>query len=397
MPYSSENQVYALSCLTKANWLVIAGPMNRNTPAASTHKKSRQGSTLSQPPWSIGPHEDRIRASAGLGHPWPNAQRTDAIHGSAERRPPWRFGSHKDGLHAGANQSPPWDIALITGASSGIGEALARNLAARGVHVILAARRMAELRRIAMEIRSSGGVATAVKLDVSKTDELAEKLTALDKKFGGIDLVIANAGVGVRTEAPPAPRSPQASLPFGVRTDAPPAQRTAQASVPSWSWQAVEPVLQTNFMGAIATITALLPAMSARGRGHVVAISSLASYGALPDASGYVSPKAGLSRFMECLTLDLQGTGITTSTVHVGFVATPMVAKSTIPLPFIMPADQAAARIVQGLIKKKREINFPWLMVVLVRALALLPFSLKAYVARRYYKQERDSQISRAT
>lgn len=378
MPYSSENQVYALSCLTKANWLVIAGPMNRNTPAASTHKKSRQGSTLSQPPWSIGPHEDRIRASAGLGHSWPNAQRTDAIHGSAERRPPWRF-------------------ALITGASSGIGEALARNLAARGVHVILAARRMAELRRIAMEIRGSGGVATAVKLDVSKTDELAQKLTALDKKFGGIDLVIANAGVGVRTEAPPAPRSPQASLPFGVRTDAPPAQRTAQASVPSWSWQAVEPVLQTNFMGAIATITALLPAMSARGRGHVVAISSLASYGALPDASGYVSPKAGLSRFMECLTLDLQGTGITTSTVHVGFVATPMVAKSTIPLPFIMPADQAAARIVQGLIKKKREINFPWLMVVLVRALALLPFSLKAYVARRYYKQERDSQISRAT
>jgi short-subunit dehydrogenase len=397
LPYSSENQAYALSCLTKANWLVIAAPMNRNTPAASTHKKSRQGSTLSQPPWSIGPHEDRIRASAGLGHSWPNAQRTDAIHGSAERRPPWRF-------------------ALITGASSGIGEALARNLAARGVHVILAARRMAELRRIAMEIRSSGGVATAVKLDVSKTDELAEKLTALDKKFGGIDLVIANAGVGVRTEAPPAPRSPQASLPFGVRidahrvrrtpqaslpfgvrTEAPPAQRTAQASVPSWSWQAVEPVLQTNFMGAIATITALLPAMSARGRGHVVAISSLASYGALPDASGYVSPKAGLSRFMECLTLDLQGTGITTSTVHVGFVATPMVAKSTIPLPFIMPADQAAARIVQGLIKKKREINFPWLMVVLVRALALLPFSLKAYVARRYYKQERDSQISRAT
>jgi short-subunit dehydrogenase len=379
LPYSSENQAYALSCLTKANWLVIAAPMNRNTPAASTHKKSRQGSTLSQPPWSIGPHEDRIRASAGLGHSWPNAQRTDAIHGSAERRPPWRF-------------------ALITGASSGIGEALARNLAARGVHVILAARRMAELRRIAMEIRGSGGVATAVKLDVSKTDELAEKLTALDKKFGGIDLVIANAGVGVRTEAPPAPRSPQASLPFGVRTDASlPAQRTAQASVPSWSWQAVEPVLQTNFMGAIATITALLPAMSARGRGHVVAISSLASYGALPDASGYVSPKAGLSRFMECLTLDLQGTGITTSTVHVGFVATPMVAKSTIPLPFIMPADQAAARIVQGLIKKKREINFPWLMVVLVRALALLPFSLKAYVARRYYKQERDSQISRAT
>ena len=215
-----------------------------------------------------------------------------------------------------------------------------------------------------MESRSQGGLATAVKLDVSQPEGLEVKLVALDKKFGGIDLVIANAGVGVRTPA---------------------------ASVPSWSWQAVEPVLQTNFLGAIATVTALLPAMISRGRGHVVAISSLASYGALPDAAGYVSPKAGLSRFMECLTLDLQGTGVVTSTVHVGFVATPMVAKSTIPLPFIMSAEKAAARIIRGLIKKKREINFPWLMVILVKAIALLPFALKAYAARRYYRKENES------
>lgn len=302
--------------------------------------------------------------------PWRNSQRTDGLPAGADQNPPWFIGPHKDRIRASAGPGLPWPMALITGASSGIGEALARDLAGRGVHVILAARRIQELRRIAMEIRRQGGSVTAVKLDVSKAKGLEAKLIALDKKFGGIDLVIANAGVGVRT-----PR----------------------ASVPSWSWQAVEPALQTNFMGAIATITALLPAKIARGRGHVVAISSLASYGALPDAAGYVSPKAGLSRFMECLSLDLQSTGVVTSTVHVGFVATPMVAKSTIPLPLIMPAEKAAALIIQGLIKKKREINFPWLMVLLVKAIALLPFALKAYAARRYYRKEKESQIRRAT
>lgn len=314
-----------------------------------------------------------------------------ALHVSAESRPPWRLGQHTDGFRAGADRNPPWLIALITGASSGIGEARARDLAGRGVHVILAARRMQELRRIAMEIRSQGGAATAVKLDVSQTEGLEAKLTTLDKKFGGIDLVIANAGVGVRIDAHPVQRTPRASMPFGLRADAPRVQRMPRASVPSWSWQAVEPALQTNFMGAIATITVLLPVMIARGRGHVVAISSLAGYGALPDAAGYVSPKAGLSRFMECLTLDLQGTGVVTSTVHVGFVATPMVAKSTIPLPFLMSAEKAAARIIDGLLKKKREINFPWLMVILVKAIALLPFALKAYAARRYYLKENKS------
>jgi len=259
-------------------------------------------------------------------------------------------------------KSPDWSTALITGASSGIGEALARNLARRGVHVLLAARRLPELKRIAIEIRRQGGVATPVRLDVSKTSRLTRQLALLDKRIGGIDLVVANAGVGVSISG---------------------------QKIPSWSWPAVEPVLQTNFIGAIATVTALLPRMIARGRGQVAAISSLAGYGALPDAAGYVSPKAGLSRFMECLALDLQSTGIAVSAVHVGFVATQMVAKSTIPLPFLLPVDKAAERIVTGLIRKKREINFPFIMVVFVRLMALLPFGIKAYFSRRYYRNNR--------
>ncbi len=208
-----------------------------------------------------------------------------------------------------------------------------------------------------MEIHSSGGKATAVRLDVAKAETTAKAIAALDRKFGGIDLVIANAGVGIKEN-------------------------------PSYSWAAVKKVADINYTGALATLTTLLPAMVARKRGHIVAISSLAGYTALPDAAGYSSPKAGLSRFMECLALDLQNTGVYTSTVHVGFVKTPMVAKSTIPLPFLLTAEAAAEYIVRRLLRKKREINFPKPMVVLVRLLSWLPFWVKKLVARRYWRSK---------
>lgn len=270
--------------------------------------------------------------------PWTTAPRKDAIHGSSVSRPPWR-------------------TTLITGASSGIGEALARNLAARGVHVIMTARRVDLLKTIAMEIERSGGQATALRLDVANADLAAKTIAALDKKFGGIDLVIANAGVGIKEH-------------------------------PSYGWHAVKKVADINYTGALATITTLLPAMVQRKQGHVVAISSLAGYTALPDAAGYSSPKAGLSRFMECLALDMQNTGVCASTVHVGFVKTPMVAQSTIPLPFLISAEAAAEYIVRRLIQKKREINFPKPMVVFVRLLSWLPFWVKKLVARQYWKNK---------
>jgi len=226
--------------------------------------------------------------------------------------------------------------------------------------VILAARRLRLLKGVASEIRAAGGKATTVQLDVANVTATGKALVTLDNKFGGIDLVVANAGVGVERSA-----------------------------AYSWSWPAIRETVQINYTGAIATVTALLPKMVARGKGHVVAISSLASYGPLPDAAGYSSPKAGLSRFMECLALDLQSTGVVTSTVHVGFVATPMVAKSTIPLPFLMTTDKAARHIIAKLVKRKREINFPFAMVILVRIIAAMPYAIKAWAARRYQRAQK--------
>lgn len=298
---------------------------------------------------------DRVRAGADRVPPWTTARRKDALHGSAEPVLPWTRARRTDVFHDSGEQRPPWHNALITGASSGIGEALAKNLAGRGVHVILTARRLPLLKKIAAAIKKSGGKATAVKLDVTSPDAAVKTILALDQKHNGIDLVIANAGVGIPRHLPH-----------------------------SWQWQAVKEASQINYTGAIATVTALLPVMARRRSGHVVAISSLAAYGALPDAAGYSSPKAGLSRFMECLALDLQQTGVAVSTVHVGFVQTPMVAKSTIPLPFLMSSEKAADYIVRGLLKKKREINFPKIMVILVWSMAKLPFFVKKFLARRF-------------
>lgn len=209
-----------------------------------------------------------------------------------------------------------------------------------------------------MEIRSRGGSATPVKMDVSRTENTVRQMIQLDRRYGGIDLVIANAGVGIRQK-------------------------------PTWSWPALRGAVLTNYSGALATITALLPPMVERKKGHVVAISSLASYTALPDAAGYSSPKAGLSRFMQCLALDLQKTGVVVSTVHVGFVKTPMVAKANFPMPFLMSADAAAEQIVRGLLAKKREINFPWPMVLLVKLIAALPFFVKIFLARQFIPTNR--------
>ena len=344
---------------------------------------------------------------------WRTAPREDALLGSSERRPPWRNAPREDALRGSSERRLPWRTALITGASSGIGEALARELARQGVFVILAARRVQLCKKIAREISDAGGRAVAVRMDVARAEKTVKQIQMLDRQHGGIDLVVANAGVGVRTDAHRVQRTPRTSVSSGVRTDAHRVQRTPRTSVssgmrrvalsaqraprtskslgerggdhlPSYGWQAVRAVAQINYTGALATITALLPVMVQRGRGQVVAISSLAGFTALPDAAGYSSPKAGLSRFMECLALDLQNTGVVVSTVHVGFVRTAMVAQSTFPLPFLISTESAARYMVQKMARKKREINFPLPMVIFVRLMAALPFFVKKFLARKF-------------
>lgn len=231
-----------------------------------------------------------------------------------------------------------WRTALVTGASRGIGFSLAQELLKEGTVVHVASRTSIELRGAHSHV-----------CDVSDPEAIA----SLVRKLGELDLVIANAGVG----AAPGKRS--------------------------WEWETFRDALQTNLNGAAATLTAGLPAMVERRRGHLVAISSLASFGALPSAEAYCVPKAGLNMLMDCLALDLEGTGVKTTNVFLGFVRTQMLTGSTHSLPQLMEPEDVARQIVRKLKKAPRSITLPRSLGLAARVGSVLPGSMKRALSGR--------------
>ena len=250
--------------------------------------------------------------------------------------------------------------ALITGASRGIGRSLALQLARGGTLVVVCARGAAALEAVVAEIAAAGGRARAVVLDVADCEETARRIRALDAELGGLDLIVANAGVGAGAGA----------------------EGEDAAWAQPYAWETVRAACHVNYCGGAATLTAVLPQMVARGRGHVVGISSISSYGALPGSAAYCSPKAGLSMLLACLRLDTAGTGVAVTAVHLGFVRTAMVAKSTHPMPLLLEPDDAARTILRRLPSGPARIDFPRPLHWLARALAALPEFLREPLAR---------------
>lgn len=244
--------------------------------------------------------------------------------------------------------------ALVTGASSGIGRALALRLAQDRVHVVLLARRVDLLSQLADQIRAGGGQATVCPCDLLQLDQTVATLRQVDREVFGLDLVIANAGIAVT-------------------------QARGQAS-----WEAIADMLRLNFDAAVATLTALVPAMIARGGGHLVGISSLAAYALAPGAGAYCASKAGFSTFLDGLRLELAGTGIAVTAVHPGFVRTPSMVDRSYPTPGMIDADVAADHIVRRLPAAPAWIDFPWSTAWAARLLRVLPRSLLHAVLRRW-------------
>jgi short-subunit dehydrogenase len=241
-----------------------------------------------------------------------------------------------------------WPTALVTGASSGIGRALAHELARSGTRrLVLVARRAALLREVASEVRGLGAEPVVEVLDVGDADRCAARMRALDVELGGLDLVVANAGVGAPSGADPL------------------------------AWETLRGPLHVNLCGAAATLTGALGAMVSRRRGHLVGIGSLASYGPLPDAAAYCTPKAGLAMLLGCLALDLAGSGVAVTHVRLGFVRTAMVGHSTHPMPQLLEPDDAARAIVTRLRRRPREVVIPRALGLAARAAALAPSKLR--------------------
>src|SRR5213083_2776536 len=200
-------------------------------------------------------------------------------------------------------------VVLVTGASSGIGRGLAVELARRGAAVGLLARRGEVLNEIVNEIDAAGGRALALPADVTDATAVRSAADELSAKLGPIDVLFANAGVGATTHANDLDAKQVASL-FDV-----------------------------NIIGVVNSVTAVIPGMVERGRGQLVAISSLAAYRGLPKSAAYCASKAAVSSFFESLRLDLHGSGVEVTIVHPGFIKTPLTAGRQSQMPFLMELD----------------------------------------------------------
>ena len=238
---------------------------------------------------------------------------------------------------------------LITGASSGIGAALAEVYAAAGVTLILTARNAARLEAVAERCRARGAIVHTALIDVREREQLAQFLNEIDTKCP-IDLVIANAGVSGGSEG-------------GV-------ERERQARI----------IFDTNLTGVLNTIHPLIPRMSARGAGHIAIISSLAGIVALPPAPAYSASKAAVRYYGDALRGLLRRHGVAVSVVCPGYITTPMTDANRFFMPFIMPVERAAMRIKAALDKKQAHIFFPCRLYAALWVLSFLPHSLRDFM-----------------
>lgn len=244
---------------------------------------------------------------------------------------------------------------VITGASGGLGQALARHYAADGATLGLIARRRPALEKFA---RGLAVPAACYEADVRDPGPLREAAADFLSRFGTPDIVIANAGVsgGTLTE----------------RED---------------DFGTVRAIIETNILGLASTFQPFIAPMRAARAGKLVGIASVAGYRGLPGAGAYSASKAGAIAYLEALRGELRGTGIRVVTVCPGFIATSMTARNPYPMPFMMRVDDAARRIARIIAGGRSYAVVPWQMALVAKLLRVLPDSLfDAAFSRRPHK-----------
>ena len=247
--------------------------------------------------------------------------------------------------------------AVVTGASSGIGWELAKLLGSEGWRVGLIARRGDRLEELAGIIRRGGGVAEAAVANVGSREEAVAAVASLRDRLGPIDLMVANAGLGLPTHCDP------------VNLDE------------------VESMVRVNLLGVIYVCSAVLPEMIERRRGHLAAVSSLAAYKGLPGESAYCASKAAVNTYMEGLRIHLRKRGIAVTTICPGFIRTPMTAINQFRMPWLLEADEAARRIVRALRRRRKVFDFPWQTALLMKLTRWLPDWLMARGMKDYNEE----------
>jgi short-subunit dehydrogenase len=230
---------------------------------------------------------------------------------------------------------------LITGASSGLGAALALEYAKTGIVLTLIARDEARLKAVQKKCQDKGAIVHILAADVRARAEIKDFILKVDTE-NPIDLVIANAGISGGTS-------------FEKNQDA------------------FYEIMEINVMGVLNSILPLIAPMQKRQRGQIALISSLAGLRGLPNAIAYSTSKCAVTALGDALRPALKKEKITVSTIHPGFIKTPLTDQNNFKMPFLMPADGAAQIIKNVLAKGKTKIAFPWPLYIATQVTALLP------------------------
>ncbi|MGB4107452.1 MAG: SDR family NAD(P)-dependent oxidoreductase [Alphaproteobacteria bacterium] len=243
---------------------------------------------------------------------------------------------------------------IITGASSGIGAALALHYAAPGVRLGLSGQNAERLEDIAKACWEKGAEVEAAVLCVTDRTAMKNWLEKADDAQP-IDLLIANAGISAG----------MGDSKSGEKADQ------------------VRRLFDVNLTGKLNTIEPILPRMTRRRRGHVALVSSLAGFRGWPGAPAYSASKGAVRLYGEALRAALISTGVKVHVICPGFVKSRMTAVNDFPMPFIMEADKAARIIANGIARGRGRIAFPWPVYLAVRLLSALPDSLAGRLQHR--------------
>ena len=244
-------------------------------------------------------------------------------------------------------------VVMITGASSGIGRGLALEIASRGGHLGLLARREDLLKEIVGEAEKRNVKAVAATADVRDAKAVREAADHFRRELGPIDILIANAGIGTSDHAT------------------------------SLTPEHAANVIGINVLGAVNSVAAVLPEMVERKQGRLVAISSLAAYRGLAKSAAYCASKAGLSAYFESLRIDLRHTGVGVTVIHPGFIKTDLTAGRGANMPYLMELEDGVKKIVSAIEKEKKIYAFPWQLATIVRASMLMPPAMYDWIAER--------------
>ena len=247
------------------------------------------------------------------------------------------------------NQKKIW----ITGASSGIGKAVAEKFAAEGWKVAVSARRKELLQDMAKDKNIS-----SFPLDVTDRSQINSVFQNILKEFGNIDICLFSSGTYE-------PKDEQNIDPDKIKN-----------------------VINVNFLGVIDCVKAVEEYFKNKKTGHISIVSSIAGYRGLPNSSGYGPSKAALTNFCESIYFDFKKFGVRVSVISPGFIKTPLTDKNEFPMPFLKTPEYAAEKIFDGLIKSSSfEIHFPKGLTLTLKFLRILPYRLYLFLVDKLVKR----------